>query len=99
MSQELTKDKKKGLTLTIRATNGATWTAEFKTNDKVIKVAREAEEHFVEAGDMAAGDYLLAIVEDNGQPRVLNEASKLEDEQVPDNATLVLVSRNPQVDG
>lgn len=87
------------LHLTIRATNGATWdTAEFHPHQKIALVDRKAVEHFVAASAMTDGDYALALVGD-GAPQVLNDAANLEDAGVTDHATLVLVTREPQVDG
>lgn len=89
----------KTLTLTIRATNGAELqTEQFHPNQKVALVARKAVAHFVDAGAMADGDYAVALL-DAGGPRVLSDAESLEDAGVRDDAILVLVAREPQVDG
>jgi hypothetical protein len=94
-----TKTEKR-LSLTIRATNGATWvTEEFKENTKVKQVIKKAVEHFVDEGAMSQGDYRLAIVlNDQAQPP-LGEESKLGDDGVHDGSLLVLVARDEQVDG
>jgi hypothetical protein len=94
------KDKKdKTLSVTIRATNGATWPTEFKENTKVKRVIRDALDHFIAEGAMTDGDYrLVLIVDGQGQPPLPEEA-KLEDTAVEDGALLALVPRDPQVDG
>jgi hypothetical protein len=94
------KDKKdKTLSVTVRATNGATWATEFKENTKVAKVIREALDHFIAEGAMTDGDYRLALIVDGqGQPP-LPEDVKLEDTAAEDGALLALVPRDPQVDG
>jgi hypothetical protein len=87
------------LTLDIRATNGATWTTDvFRSNMRVDHVRRKAIEHFINEGAMASGDYLLAIVE-GGATRDLIDANKLDEASVNDRAVLVLIPRQPQVDG
>jgi hypothetical protein len=91
--------KDKTLSVTVRATNGATWPTEFKSNTKVSKVIREALDHFIAEGAMTDGDYRLAlIVSGQGQPP-LPEDAKLEDTAVTDGSLLSLVPRDPQVDG
>lgn len=91
--------KSKTLILAIRATNGATWvTDQFHSNQKLGHVAKKAIDHFVDEGAMADGDYAIALLHD-GEPVVLSDADKLEDAGVTENATLVLVTREPQVDG
>lgn len=87
------------VTLTIRATNGAVWrTDEFGLNQRVDHVRKAATRHFVEAGQMSDGDYLLALVASGGLTD-LPDADNLEDAGVVDGATLALVPRGPQVDG
>jgi hypothetical protein len=86
-------------TLDIRATNGASWvTDDFRSNMRVDHVRRKAVEHFIEEGAMAAGDYLLAVVE-GGATRDLIDAQKLDAAGVVDRSVLVLIPRQPQVDG
>lgn len=99
MSHVDTKTEKR-LNLTIRATNGATWTTEeFGTNTKVKHVIAKSVDHFVAEGAMSAGDYRLALVVDGQAQPPLDEEAKLEDTDVTDDALLVLVAREPQVDG
>lgn len=102
MTQQVadSKEKRTTLTLTIRATNGATWeTTDFKGNQKVGHVARKAVDHFISEGVMADGDYALALIVEGDEPRLLDDAAKLDDVGVTDHATLALVARDPQVDG
>jgi hypothetical protein len=85
--------------LTIRATNGAAWeTSNFGENDKVDVVRKAGLRHFVDAGVMTAGDYLLALVSD-GHATELADSSSLEDAGVEEGAILALLVRGPQVDG
>jgi hypothetical protein len=100
MSQLEKQEKKdKTLSVTVRATNGATWDTEFKQNTKVSKVIREALDHFIADGAMADGDYRLVLVVDGQAQPPLPEDAKLEDTDVEDGALLALVPRDPQVDG
>jgi hypothetical protein len=90
----------KDLNLTIRATNGANWpTDEFRTNTKVKQVVKKAVDHFVADGAMSPGDYRLALVVDGQAQPPLDEEAQLGDVGVEDGALLVLVPRQPQVDG
>lgn len=90
----------KNLNLTIRATNGATWTTdEFRTNTKVKQVVKKAVDHFIAEGAMSAGDYRLALVVNGQAQPPLDEEAQLGDVGVDDGALLVLVPRQPQVDG
>jgi hypothetical protein len=100
MSVQEKQDKKdKTLSVTVRATNGATWETEFKGETKVAKVIREALDHFIAEGAMADGDYRLArVVGGQAQPP-LPEDAKLADTDVEDGALLTLLPRDPQVDG
>jgi hypothetical protein len=94
------KDKKdKSLSVTVRATNGATWPTEFKENTKVAKVIREALDHFIAEGAMTDGDYRLVLIVDGQAQPPLPEDAKFEDTAVKDGALLALVPRDPQVDG
>jgi hypothetical protein len=92
--------KDKDLDLTIRATNGANWTTdEFKTNTKVKHVVKKSVDHFVDEGAMSPGDYRLALVVDGQAQPPLDEEAELGKAGVKDGALLVLVPREPQVDG
>jgi hypothetical protein len=85
--------------LTIRATNGAVWeTDDFGLDQRVDHVRKTAVKHFVKAGEMADGDYLLALVAGGGLVD-LADALKLDDAGVTAGATLALVARGAQVDG
>ena len=102
MSQQETQDKSKKdktLSVTVRATNGATWPTEFKANTKVKKVIREALDHFIAEGAMADGDYRLVLIVDGQAQPPLAEDAKLEEVGIEDGALLALVPRDPQVDG
>lgn len=93
-------DKKdKTFSVTVRATNGATWETEFKENEKVSKVIRASLDHFIAEGAMSEGDYRLALIVDGQAQPPLPEDAKLEDTAVKDRALLALTPRDPQVDG
>jgi hypothetical protein len=99
MSEAAGKSEKE-LNLTIRATNGANWpTDEFRTNTKVKQVVKKSVDHFVADGAMTPGDYRLALVVDGQAQPPLDEEKQLGDLGVKDGAVLVLVPRQPQVDG
>lgn len=88
------------LELVIRATNGAVWTTDdFKPNTKVRRVIKAALEHFIEEGAMGPGDYRLARVIDGETRPPLGEEDDLEEAGVRDGDVLVLIAREPQVDG
>jgi|GEM_PF-2881287 len=91
--------KDKTFSVTVRATNGATWETEFKRNEKVSRVVQESLDHFVAEGAMSPGDYRLALVVDEQAQPPLPEDAKLEDTNVKDGSLLALVPREPQVDG
>jgi hypothetical protein len=85
--------------LTVRATNGATWeTDQFGLNQKVDHVKKTAVRHFVDAGEMSDGDYVLALVQ-GGTLTDLADADKLDEVGVAAGSVLALVPRGPQVDG
>jgi hypothetical protein len=85
--------------LTIRATNGATWeTDEFGLNQRVDHVRKAATRHFVEAGEMSEGDYVLALAQ-GGTLTDLPDADKLGEAGVTAGAILALLPRGAQVDG
>lgn len=97
--QEQKDTKNKTFSVTVRATNGATWQTDFKQNEKVSKVIKESLDHFIAEGAMSQGDYrLVLIVNDQAQPP-LPENAKLDETAVKDSALLALVPRDPQVDG
>jgi hypothetical protein len=91
--------KDKTFSVTVRATNGATWETEFKQNEKVSKVVKESLDHFIAEGAMSQGDYRLVLIVDGQAQPPLPENAKLEDTAVKDGALLALTPRDPQVDG
>lgn len=85
--------------LTIRATNGAVWpTDDFGSNQTVDHVRKAATRHFVRAGQMAEGDYLLALVTGGGAVD-LPDHDKLEEAGVVAGSVLALLPRGVQADG
>jgi hypothetical protein len=103
MNVEAKQDPKqhdKALELTIRATNGENWpSGEFRANTKVSHVIKKAVDHFVALKVMTEGDYRLALVVGGTAQPPLPDGDTLGEAGVPDHATLVLVPRDPQVDG
>jgi hypothetical protein len=93
-------DKKdKTFSVTVRATNGATWETDFKQNEKVSKVIKQSLDHFIAEGAMSQGDYRLVLIVDGQAQPPLAEDAKLEETDVEDGSLLALVPREPQVDG
>lgn len=93
-------DKKdKTFSVTVRATNGATWETDFKQNEKVSKVVKESLDHFIAERAMSQGDYRVVLIVDGQAQPPLPEDAKLEDTNVEDGSLLALVPREPQVDG
>src|SRR5579884_928136 len=93
-------DKKdKTFSVTVRATNGATWETDFKQNEKVSKAIKESLDHFIAEGAMSQGDYRMVLIVDGQAQPPLPEDAKLEDTDVENGSLLALVPREPQVDG
>ena len=93
-------DKKdKTFSVTVRATNGATWETDFKQNEKVSKVIKQSLDHFIAEGAMSQGDYRLVLIVNGQAQPPLPEDAKLEETNVEDGSLLALVPREPQVDG
>lgn len=93
-------DKKdKTFSVTVRATNGATWETKFKQNEKVSKVIKTSLDHFIAEGAMSPGDHRLVLIVDGQAQPPLPENAKLDETAVKDGALLALVPRDPQVDG
>lgn len=94
------RDKPKVLELSIRATNGAIWdTEKFDSKDKVEHVRDRAVKHFVKKEEMSEGEYEIALLHDGVAQPPLDPAERLEDVGVHDHSHLVLVPKEPQVDG
>lgn len=94
-------DKDKGdkdTSVVVRTPAGASHPFEFHANTKVDKVIRTAVEHFVASGELAPGDYGLALVRD-GVATPLEDGTRLDDNGVVDDDVLHLTNKGPQVDG
>lgn len=100
-AEKTEKDSKpKHVELIVRATNGDIWkTKQFKINDTVGEVRDKAVKHFVAKGSMADGDYDLALIMDGQAQPPLDPDDRLEDTDVRSGSELVLVAKEPQVDG
>jgi hypothetical protein len=90
------RDKRVDVTVRTPAGHSAPFT--FKANERADKVVRVAVDHFVTQGQLAAGDYSLAVVRD-GDAVDLADAGRLDDYAIVDGDVLVLISKAPQVDG
>ncbi len=88
----------KELSVTVRTPAGASAPFDFKDNIRVDKAIRDAVLHFVAKGELAAGDYGLALVRD-GAATPLAEDSRLDEDGVVDGDVLHLTNKGPQVDG
>lgn len=88
----------KDVTVTVRTPAGASHTFEFKRNERVDKVTRQAVMHFVAGGQLAAGEFGMALVR-NSVATPMNDAGRLDDYHVVDGDVLHLVNKAPQVDG
>jgi hypothetical protein len=73
---------------------------DFKANEeeRVLSLAKEATNYFVEHHLLAPGEYGLALLED-GTARPLPDEARLEEEGVQDHSVLVLRAKKPKVDG
>ncbi|MCC6174059.1 MAG: hypothetical protein IT305_02040 [Chloroflexi bacterium] len=86
------------ITVTIRTPAGNSHTFEVKPHDRVDKTVRTAVEYFVEHGQLAQGQYGLALVRD-GQATEMVDSGRLEDYGIKAGDTLHLITKDPQVDG
>jgi hypothetical protein len=82
----------------IRTPAGAEHRFEVHRQDRVDKTVRTAVTHFVAAGQLADGDYGLALLRD-GQATELTDTGRLEDYGIDHDEVLALFARGPQVDG
>ena len=90
--------RNKTFEVTVRTPAGAGHKFEVKRNERVDKVVRTTVEYFVAAGQLAAGNYGLAVERD-GRMLALNDAGRLDDFDVTERDVLFLTIKDPQVDG
>jgi hypothetical protein len=95
---DTTKSKGKTFEVTVRTPAGHPYEFTFKDNERVSKVTREAVGHFVGTGEIADGDYGLALIRD-GRTIELAPGARLDDYSIIDGDTLALYNKRPQVDG
>jgi hypothetical protein len=86
------------ITVTVRTAAGTPHPFEVRTNERVDKLVRAAVRYFVGAGQLAAGEYGLALIRD-GRAEDLADAARLDDYGVVEGDVLVLIAKAPQVDG
>jgi len=91
-------EKDKDVSVTVRTPGGASKSLDFKDNTRVDKVIREALIHFVGTGELAAGEYGLALVR-SGAATPLDDSVRLDDAGVVGGDVLHLTNKGPQVDG
>jgi hypothetical protein len=88
----------KDITIEVRTPSNAPHDFTIKASSRVDKLAREAVKHFVGQGLLADGEYGLALVRD-GVATPLDDASRLDEDDVVDGDVLALVAKKPKVDG
>jgi hypothetical protein len=86
------------ITVTVRTPAGTPQPFEVRTNERVDKLVRNAVRYFVQAGQLAAGEYGLALIRD-GRAEDLADAARLDDYGVVEGDVVVLIAKAPQVDG
>ena len=88
------------LELKIQATNGEIWdTEKFDDKQKVEHVIKRSVEHFVKERVMAEGEYDLCRLHGGVAQPPLDPGARLKDAGVENHDHLVLVPKEPQVDG
>jgi hypothetical protein len=88
----------KQITVTVRTPANIGHDFRVRSHDRVDKVVRDAVEYFVSQGQLAAGNYGLAVIQDDHAVEMA-DAARLEDFDVSDRDVLVLLNKDPQVDG
>lgn len=91
--------KPKELDLTFQATNGATWESEFDEDSTVAEARDAALAHFIAEHQMETGEYDLARIHKGEALPPLDPSATLKDAGVKKHDRLVLVPKEPQVDG
>jgi hypothetical protein len=87
------------LHLVFRATNGATWSRQFNSHEKVGTVLKQVEKHFIDEGSLQPGDYGLALIVGGRAQPPLDNGMTLGDAGVTDHAVLALIPLEKQTDG
>jgi len=90
--------KNTALTVSVRTPAGITRALEVRSHDRVDKTITRAVTMFVDAGELAAGNYGLALVRD-GVATDMADAGRLDDYDVVEGEELHLFNTDPQVDG
>lgn len=99
MSQPDKGDKPdKTLSVTVRTPAGASHPFHLKDNTRADKAIRTSVDHFVGTGELAEGDYGLALARD-GAAAPLADDARLDEAGVVDGDVLHLTNKGPQVDG
>ncbi len=86
------------ITVTIRTPAGYPHEFAFEPSAQVAEVIQVAVAYFVEAGQLAAGDYGLAVIR-HGRAEDMAEGARLEDYGIDSHDVLALLVKSPQVDG
>ncbi len=90
------KDHK--LEVTVRTPAGHPHEFTFNDHERVEKATNDAVDHFVSTGELAAGDYGLALIRE-GRTIELAPGARLDDLDIVDGDVLALYNKRPQVDG
>jgi hypothetical protein len=95
---DVTESKDKTVEVNVRTPAGHPYEFTFKDHERVSEATREAVRHFVAAGELAVGDYGLALIRD-GRSIELAPGARLDDYNIGHGDTLALFNKRPQVDG
>ena len=90
--------KHKTITVTIRTPAGHPHEFTFEPTTRVAEVIQVAVAYFVAAGQLAAGDYGLAVIR-HGRAEDMAEGARLDDYRIDTHDVLALTVKGPQVDG
>lgn len=92
------EEKDHKLEVTVRTPAGHPHKFTFNDHERVEKATNEAVEHFVRTGELAVGEYGLALIRD-GRTIELASGARLDDFDIVDGDVLALYNKRPQVDG
>lgn len=97
-TDETKRKEPKRYDVTIRTLAGHHLAEEVRDSERVAKLTDKAVKEFVRRGQLAAGDYALTLPRLNAEAE-LDPAATLGSVGVEHHDVLVLVSRQPQIDG
>lgn len=91
-------DRDRKITVEVFTPSNSPASFTIKATERVDKLARQAVDYFVSRGLLADGEYSLALVRD-GRATLLDDTSRLDEDDVVDGSELKLVAKKPKVDG